>query len=231
MQLLTDKQQLVLAAIQRHIALTGHSPTVREIGAAVDLRSSCSVQKHLDNLERLGKIQRTSFKYRSIELVDELPAQSSAPWSPAGFLVPLMGYVNGGPPAQKGPPSQTVRSSDPELLLVPDNTICSSERAAQADACALRNYDAAPYFALAVRGDSMQGAGITDGDIIVARRQRAAESGQIVIARIGSGEPTVKRFFNEGRRVRLQPENPAYKPIVSSEAQILGRVTLAIKRF
>ena len=228
MQSLTDKQHLVLAAIRRHIALTGHSPTVREIGAAVDLKSSCSVQKHLDNLERLGQIQRTSFKYRSIELVDEKLAVRSTPGLPAGFLVPLMGFVNGGPPAA---PSQVMKVQDPELLSVPDSSICSSERTAQADACALRNYEAAPYFALQVKGDSMQGAGIGDGDIVVARRQKAAESGQIVIARIGGGEPTVKRLFSEGRRFRLQPENPAFKPIVSSEAQIMGRVTLAIKRF
>lgn len=228
---LTDKQHRVLAAIRRHIALTGHSPTVREIGAAVELKSSCSVQKHLDNLERLGKIQRTSFKYRSIELVDEESIAQSTPWSPAVFLVPLIGFVNGGPPSQGAPQNQAVKAREPELLSVPDSASCSSERAAQADACALRNYDAAPYFALRVKGDSMEGAGIGDGDIVVARRQRAAESGQIVIARVGGGEPVVKRLFSGGRKVKLQPENPSYQPIVSTEAQIMGRVTLAIKRF
>ena len=124
MQSLTDKQQLVLTAIQRHIALTGHSPTVREIGAAVDLKSSCSVQKHLDNLERLGKIQRTSFKYRSIEVVNEQPAAQSASWLTAGFLVPLLGFVNGGPPPARAPQSESAKIREPRL----QRKSCSSRR-------------------------------------------------------------------------------------------------------
>ena len=84
-------------------------------------------------------------------------------------------------------------------------------------------------FLLRVKGDSMTGAGILDGDILVVHRQESAENGEIVVALAGedesAGEATVKRFFRESGRVRLQPENDAFEPIYADYVQILGKVT------
>ena len=220
MQSLTPRQAEVLDAIRRHIALTGQSPTVREIGKEVKLRSSCSVQKHLDALERIGKIRRSEFKYRSIQLVDSHLMNTGA-----SVLIPLLGQVAG------GAPMMAHQHEDPELLPLPEILLPRCDRHAQADACATRSYDSAPFFALTVKGDSMQGAGIANGDLVVARRQSGAENGDIVIALIGADEATVKRFFHEGDAIRLQPENPKFEPLITRDAQIVGKVALAIKRF
>lgn len=220
MQSLTEKQEQVLEAIRRHVMLTGQSPTVREIGHAVNLRSSCSVQKHLDNLEHAGKIRRSSFKYRSIELTDACATAADAYLS-----VPLLGVVAGGTPLTAH------QEVDPEMLSLPSSLLPRVERRAQADACATRNFGTVPLFALTVKGDSMINAGIADGDIIVARRQAAASNGDIVIALVDEQDATVKRYYREGAAVRLQPENPAFKPLITRSCRVLGKVALAIKRF
>src|SRR5579872_2692758 len=120
---MTEKQKEVLRAIRDHIQATGVSPTVREIGKAVGLSSSCSVQKHLDTLERLGKIRRSTFKYRSIELADS----DTAPDPPSRVkpfallpmtasstvFVPLLGLVRGGAPILAS------QDADPEMLPIP----------------------------------------------------------------------------------------------------------------
>ncbi len=217
---LTEKQAEVLDAIRRHFSLTGQSPTVREIGQAVNLKSSCSVQKHLDSLEKHGKIHRSKFKYRSIELADHDFVNAGAP-----VLVPLLGFVAG------GIPMHAEQDTDPEILMLSESLLPRVERRAQADACATRNYSAAPYFALTVKGESMKGAGICDGDVVVARRQGVAVNGDIVIALVGGEEATVKRFYRENGAVRLQPENALFAPLISKDVQVLGKVTLAIKRF
>jgi repressor LexA len=220
MQSLTPRQAEVLDAIRRHIALTGQSPTVREVGKEVHLRSSCSVQKHLDALERLGKIRRSSFKYRSIELVDGHLMNTGG-----SVLIPLLGQVAG------GAPMTAHQAEDPELLPLPEILLPRCDRRVQAEACATRSYESAPFFALTVKGDSMEGAGIADGDLVVARRQRVADNGDIVIAMVGLEEATVKRFFRQGEAIRLEPENPRFEPLISRDVQIVGKVALAIKRF
>jgi repressor LexA len=196
MSQLTPKQKQVYDAIERHIRLTGQSPTVREIGESVDLKSSCSVQKHLDTLERLRKIRRSPFKYRSIELVDANRACTHS-----GIPVPVLGRVAAGAPITTDP------TDDPEILTLPDGLLPHIDRRAQVDACARRHYDSALLFALTVRGESMRDAGINDGDLVIARRQQVADNGDIVIAQVGSEEATVKRFYRERDAVRLQPEN------------------------
>ncbi len=226
MPLLTDKQSEVLEAIRRHISLTGHSPTVREIGQAVQLSSSCSVQKHLDTLVRLGKIRRSQFKYRSIELADNSDAPTSSDAAGmSSLMIPLLGTVAGGVPISVEP------EIDPELLALPASLLPRCDRRIQADACALRNYTEAPFFAVTVRGDSMIGAGIADGDIVVASRQQSARNGDIVIAMVGEGEATVKRFYKEPNAIRLEPENPSFEPLITRDAKVMGKVALSIKRF
>ena len=224
MTTISDKQRQILAVIRKHVAMTGQAPTVREIGQEVGLSSSCSVQKHLDSLEKAGKIRRGSFKFRGIEIVDENGEVSKLQAQPV--LAPLLGLVAGGCPIE------ALQEGDPEMLPIPASLIGRGDRDRQAAACSAGEYDEAPYFALEVSGESMKNAGIGDGDWVVARRQRTAENGDIVIALVSHSEATVKRFYREGKTaVRLQPENEAFQPIVATDVEILGKVTLAIKRF
>jgi repressor LexA len=223
MQSLSDKQLQILTFIRRQITLTGMPPTVREIGQEVGLSSSCSVQKHIETLERAGKIRRSSSKFRGIELVDENGEVSRLQAHPT--LVPLLGLVAGGGPIE------AIQEGDPELLPIPASLIGRGDRDRQAACCSAGEYAEAPYFALEVSGESMRDAGINDGDWVIARRQRSAENGDIVIALVNGVDATVKRFFVEGKAVRLQPENPAFEPLVTKNVEVLGRVALAIKRF
>lgn len=234
---MTPKQQEVLSAIRDHILATGQSPTVREIGKAVGLSSSCSVQKHLETLERHGKIRRSTFKYRSIELAgEEIPSLYKKP-SPAPpavpveltaastVFVPLMGRAAGGNPISAIP------EVEPEFLPIPASLLARGEADHQMAAVSSGSYSEGPLFALTVKGDSMEGAGIGNGDLVIARRQQTARDGDIVVALVEEEEATVKRFFRDGAAVRLEPENPAYSPILTSNVQILGKVALSIKRF
>ncbi len=232
---MTKKQNEVFRAIRDHIQATGLSPTVREIGKAVGLSSSCSVQKHLDTLERLGKIRRSSFKYRSIELVDGDSASElrfgPKPLSPVPMTVlstvyvPLLGLVRG------GVPSFASQEPDPEMLPIPASLLMRGEVDRQMAAVSGGVLEDGPLFALTVRGDSMEGAGISHGDLVIARRQQTARNGDIVVALVEDEEATVKRFFHEGSAVRLEPENPAYSALVTTSVKILGKVALSIKRF
>ena len=206
MQTLTDKQRQILEVVRRGIEERGHAPTVREIGVAVCLRSSCTVKKHLDGLIAKGFLKRDRYQ-RGIALMED-----GAP-VPLGrtVCVPLLGRVAGGPPIL------AEQSATPEMLPVPLSLLHRGETSKD-------------YFALEVYGNSMQGVGISDGDIVVARRQPVAADGDVVVALLGE-EATVKTFYKEKSGVRLQPENPDYAPIVSQDVQIMGRVAMAIKWF
>ena len=206
MQTLTDKQQQILEVVRRQIERRGHAPTVREIGAAVGLSSSCTVKKHLDSLETKGFLRRGRYK-RGIELMEGgtpmLLGQS--------VCVPLLGRVAGGAPIL------AEQSAAPEMLPLPVSLLRRGE-------------SGQTLFALEVYGNSMQGIGIGDGDIVVAHRQQTASNGDIVVALLGD-EATVKTFYREPDGVRLQPENPDYEPILSQDVRIMGKVAMAIKRF
>lgn len=206
MKTLTEKQQQILEVVRAGIEKRGHAPTVREIGALVGLSSSCTVKKHLDSLENKGCIRRDRYK-RAIELMEE-----GAP-VPLGrsVCVPLLGRVAGGAPIL------AEQSAAPEMLPLPVSLLRRGESGKD-------------LFALEVYGNSMQGAGIADGDIVVARRQDTAADGDIVVALLGD-EATVKTFYRERNGIRLQPENPDYTPIFAQEVRVMGKVAMAIKRF
>jgi repressor LexA len=171
---------------------------VREIGEAVGLASPSTVHAHLANLERAGLLKRDPTKPRALELT----GRREPPTSAAQEKLPLVGQVAAGGP-----------------LLAEDN---------------VEDYLGVPEtlrgdFLLRVKGESMINAGILDGDIVVVKRSQDARNGEIVVALAGddetADEATVKTFYREGGRVRLQPENDALEPIYAPHVQILGRVT------
>lgn len=202
---LTAKQQAILAFLRAETARRGFPPTIREIGARFGLRSTGSVRDHLRALERKGHIGRRRHLSRGIVLAAAPRPQRPTP-RPA---IPLLGDI------AAGPPQLAIESALDSLPLDP----------------AL--FGGGDLFALRVRGDSMRDAGIYEGDHVVVRRQATADNGDIVVALLDD-EATVKRFFHEGRRVRLQPENPDLKPIFLKpnqiELQLLGKVVGVLRK-
>jgi repressor LexA len=197
--MLTGRQQQIWDFLVDYVDAHGYPPTVREIGEAVGLASPSTVHAHLANLERAGLLKRDPTKPRAVELVGRERTEA-----PAGTLdkLPLVGQIAAGGPLLA---DQYIE----DHLAVPET---------------LRG-----DFLLRVKGDSMINAGILDGDIVVVQRAQDARNGEIVVALAGddesADEATVKRFFHERGRVRLQPENDALEPIYSDHVQVLGRVT------
>jgi len=191
----------------------GYPPSVRELGEGVGLNSSCTVQRHLNSLERGGYIRRQDRKSRTLELTDmgkraiglldeePLPAEE-----PNWLSVPLLGSIAAGSPILAEEHIEEHLRLEADLI------------------------GGGAHFALRVQGDSMIGAGILDGDVVVVRQQASAENGELVAALLDDSA-TVKRFYKRNSHVELRPENPAYKPIASTEARILGRVVLVLRSY
>ena len=193
---LTKRQQEIFDFIKRYTAEFGYPPTVRDIGKAVGLASSSTVHAHLANLERIGMLRRDPTKPRAIELLDRAAAGVRAVMSPG---LPLVGHVAAGQPI-------VAEENIEEYIQTPD----------------FAGGDAGSYL-LRVRGESMKDIGIMEGDLVVVKPQETAQDGEIVVALVGE-EATVKRFFQESDRVRLQPETAEMEPIFSRDVRVLGRV-------
>jgi len=204
---ITERQLAILGFIGRHIVDKSFPPTIREIGEAMGIRSTNGVNDHLKALEKKGFLERGELKSRSLVPTERAWARIGgvAPLRKGGagaapavganddlLEVPLLGRVAAGAPLLAEEHREETLRIDP-TLLGPGRT-------------------AKGVFALRVRGDSMIGDGILDGDLIFVRRQPTARAGEIVVAMI-EGEATVKRYFPEGDRIRLQPSNPRLQPI------------------
>ena len=193
---LTGRQQEIWSFLTEYVDRHGYPPTVREIGEAVGLASPSTVHAHLANLERAGLLKRDPTKPRALELTGrDAPSVATLP------KLPLVGQIAAGGPL-------LAEQNIEDEIAVPETL--------QGD------------FLLRVRGDSMIEAGILDGDIVVVKRAQDARNGQIVVALAGddesSEEATVKTFYKERGRIRLQPENSALEAIFAEHVQILGHV-------
>jgi repressor LexA len=202
---LTARQQEIWQFLVDYVDRHGYPPTVREIGEAVGLASPSTVHAHLANLERAGLLRRDPTKPRALDLIGHRrDVRPEEPTAPAQQKLPLLGQIAAGGPLLA---EQNVEDE----LAVPEPLG--------------RNAD----FLLRVKGESMLEAGILDGDILVVQRAQEARDGEIVVALAGddesADEATVKTFYRESGRIRLQPENSALEPIYADHVQILGRVT------
>jgi repressor LexA len=205
---LNPRQRQILDYLRDHSRDHSYPPTVREIGRAVGLSSSSTVQNHLNTLETRGFITRDPAKSRTVEIVN-----SDVSRGHVGNIVhlPLVGRVAAGTPVL------AVENVEEHLNV-------GTEIAGGDDS-----------YALTVHGESMIDAGIRDGDIVVVSPRRdAPTNGTIVVARIenentGESEVTVKRFFRESGRIRLQPENSTMEPIYARELQLEGVVVAVIR--
>ena len=202
--MLTGRQQEIWDFLVEYVGRQGYPPTVREIGDHVGLASPSTVHAHLANLERAGYLRRDPTKPRALELTGlrrhDVAAAHQAPMQ----ALPLVGEIAAGGPL-------LAEDNVEEYLDVPES-LCGGS----AD------------FLLRVKGDSMIDAGILDGDLVAVRRQTTATSGEIVVALAGEDEAldeaTVKRYFRENGRIRLQPENATMDPIYARHVQIVGKV-------
>jgi repressor LexA len=197
---LTKRQQEILDFVKRYVGEHGYPPTVRDIGKAIGLTSSSTVHAHLANLEKVGVLKRDPTKPRALEVLVHRARGAVAPGG-----LPLVGQVAAGSPV-------LAEENIEEYVTVPE--IAGGDQG---------------EFVLEVKGDSMINAGILEGDHVIVRKQETAENGEIVVALVGE-EATVKRFFREEQHVRLQPENDALEPILTREAQLLGRVVGVCRR-
>ena len=195
---LNEKEKRILDFLRRFIHEHGYPPSVREIGAAVGLKSPSTVHGYLTRLEQKGLIRRDPAKPRALEVLYGSTAPKRMVFPPVVGRVPA------------GQPVLAVEDIEDTLPLPFD--------LARSDDC----------FVLTVRGDSMTGAGILDGDYIVVARGLNVQNGDIVVALVGD-EATVKRYYKEKNGVRLQPENPAMEPMVFPAVEVLGKVTAVIR--
>ena len=204
--MLTARQQEIWQFLVDYVDRHGYPPTVREIGEAVGLASPSTVHAHLANLERAGLLRRDPTKPRALDLIGHRRESRAEqpPRETESVKLPLLGQIAAGGPLLA---EQNVEDE----LGVPEPL------GRRAD------------FLLRVKGDSMVEAGILDGDIVVVQRAQDASNGEIVVALVGddefADEATVKTFYRDGNRVRLQPENAALEPIYADFVQVLGKVT------
>jgi repressor LexA len=199
---LTGRQREIWSFLVEYVDRHGYPPTVREIGEAVGLASPSTVHAHLANLERAGLLRRDPTKPRALELVGRVKGSAKDGEAVAELpKLPLLGQIAAGGPL-------LAEENVEDEIAVPET---------------LRG-----DFLLRVKGESMVEAGILDGDVVVVRRAQDARDGEIVVALAGddetADEATVKRFFRESGRIRLQPENAALEPIYARHVQILGKV-------
>jgi repressor LexA len=206
--MLTDRQREIWEYLVRYVEGHGYPPTVREIGEEVGLASPSTVHAHLANLERAGMLRRDPTKPRALELLGPHRRDTHEP-EPDVYRLPLVGQIAAGAPL-------LAEENVEDYLAVPEPLARGGEE-----------------FLLKVRGDSMMNAGILDGDFVVIRRQREsvkqdAANGEIVAVLVGedesANEATIKRFFREDGRVRLQPENDALEPTYPEHVDVLGKV-------
>jgi repressor LexA len=208
--MLSKRQREIFDFVVKYADKHGYPPTVREIGEAVGLASPSTVHAHLANLERAGYLKRDPTKPRALEVVGRGR-------TPAGVRegvrvpvaepnrLPLVGEIAAGGPL-------LAEQNIEDYVGVPEPLSSGGDE-----------------FLLRVKGESMIEAGILPGDYVVVQRQQTARDGDVVVALAGddeaADEATVKRFFRENGRIRLQPENSALKPLFPDHVQILGKVT------
>lgn len=208
---ISKRQQQIYDFIRSYQKEKGYPPSVREMAAAVGLSSPSTVHAHLSALEELGLIKRDATKPRALEVFNSdgtsIKMGEVKKTSTRGTVsLPLVGRVAAGLPI-------LAEQNIEDTFTLPTEIATDSSS-----------------FILEVHGESMINAGIYNGDYIVVREQKSAMNGEIVVAMI-EGEATVKTFYKERGRVRLQPENDTMEPIYAESPTILGKVVALMRRF
>ena len=197
------RQQQIVDFIRQHIQSTGTAPTLRQIADAIGVSSLATVHEHLQALAEKGLIKRKSGKVRAIEL-----KESEINYIHEAFEAPILGFIAAGSPIEP--------YTDPNATMAIPQALVSGKK---------RTY------VLQVRGESMIEDGIMDGDHVIVEQTEAATNGEIVVALLDNGMATLKRFFKEATRFRLEPANAKMEPIFVKNVRIQGKVVGLVRRY
>lgn len=196
------RQKQILDFITQHIQTTGSAPTLKQIADAIGVHSLATVHEHLQALVAKGLITKTGGRVRAIEV--NIPMD----FSKNGVEVPILGFIAAGAPIEA--------YTDPSASMSIPPTFASEQK---------RTY------VLQVRGESMIEDHIVDGDYVVIEQRDNANNGEIVVALLDNGMATLKRYFKETTRIRLEPANAKMQPIFVKNVRIQGKVVGLIRRY
>lgn len=201
------RQKQILDYISKNIEKYGYAPTLTEIAQYLGLSSLSTVHEHLAVLEKKGLIRRYKGAVRGIEVLDTL--ENNEKKNVYGMVeLPVLGFIACGEPIEP--------YTDPNATISVDSNL-------------IKNRDKS--FVLQAKGDSMIDDGILNGDYVVVKEQDQANNGDIVVAVLRNGFATLKRFYREATRVRLQPANLTMSPIYVTDVEIRGKVVAVIRQF
>jgi len=190
--------------IRQYIETSRSAPTLKEIAQAIGVTSLATVHEHLANLESKGLIKRTGGKNKSITLLDKKYSAETSD----GLRVPVLGFIAAGAPIEP--------FTDPNATIAIHPTFVSGQKR---------------VYVLQVKGESMIDEQIRDGDFVVIEQTESARDGDIVVALLDNGMATLKRFFKEATRVRLEPANSTMEPIFVRNVKIQGKVVGLIRKY
>jgi len=203
MDTLNDRERKILEYIASTVREKGYSPSVRDIKAALSIRSTSTVHTYLQRLEDRGFLVKEEGKSRTLRMGPSYQGEMDAE-----IQIPILGRVTAGIPIL------ATENFDGYVEFPAPRSRVQAER----------------LFALRVCGTSMIEAGILDGDLVIVEKCESAENGEIVVAMI-EDEATVKTFYKEHGHYRLQPENATMEPIIVNHVEILGRVISSVRYY
>lgn len=196
------RQKQILDFLQQYIDANGYAPTLKQIAQALGVSSLATVHEHLQALEKKGLIRKKNGAIRGIALTEHIPQTSQ------GLEVPILGFIAAGSPIEP--------YTDPSAhISISPSMVTSSKR----------------VYVLQVRGESMIEDGIWDGDYVVIEQQEQADNGDIVVALLDNGLATLKRYYKEQARIRLEPANRTMSPIYARNVKVQGKVVGLIRRY
>ncbi len=204
--ILYKRQRQILDFVTQFIQRNGYAPTLAEIAQAIGVHSLATVHEHLETMQRKGILKRSSGNKRAIEIANMEMAGKAV--TPAPVDLPILGFIAAGRPLEP--------FTDPHASFAVPPTMVSVKKRA---------------FVLQVKGDSMVEAGILDMDYVVVEQTQEAKNGDVVVALLENGFATLKRYFKEATRVRLEPANSAMTPLFVTNVRIQGKVVGVIRRY
>ena len=204
---ITKRQRQVYDFIAEFVQRNQYSPSFEEIGEGLGLSSLATVHKHISNLEKKGLLSRDYNRSRSIDLLPPKGRLKQSMSVNTGMVLPLLGRIAAGQPIEAIERPETVSLAD---------FVRSKE-----------------VFVLEVRGDSMQDEHILDGDYVLVEKTKIAHNGDIVVALVEGSDATLKRFYREADKIRLQPSNAKLRPIIvhAADVAIQGRVIGVLRKY
>src|SRR6059058_6295816 len=204
---ITKRQRQVYDFIADFVQKNQYSPSFEEIGVGLGLSSLATVHKHISNLEKKGLLSRDYNRSRSIDLLPPKGRLKQSMSVNTGMVLPLVGRIAAGQPIEAIETLETISLAD---------FVRSKE-----------------VFVLEVRGDSMRDEAILDGDYVLVEKTKTAHNGDIVVALVEMTDATLKRFYREGDKIRLQPSNAAMQPIIvpAASVEIQGRVIGVLRKY